>query len=73
MNEALISHRGPGHLWLASLGHRGMDLGLTRMQAWLERLHRPDLRAPSVIVAGTDGKGSTSAMLAAPTGWIMNS
>ncbi len=65
MNEALVSHRGPGHLWLASLGQRGMALGLTRIQAILERLDRPDARMPCVVVAGTDGKGSTSSMLAA--------
>ncbi len=65
MNEALVSHRGPGHLWLASLGQRGMALGLGRIHAMLERLGRPDQRMPCVVVAGSDGKGSTSAMLAA--------
>ncbi len=64
MNEALVSHHGPGHLWLASLGQRGMALGLTRIEAVLERLDRPDQQMPCVVVAGTDGKGSTSAMLA---------
>jgi dihydrofolate synthase/folylpolyglutamate synthase len=63
MNEALVSHRGPGHLWLASLGQRGMALGLTRIQAMLQRLGQPDQQFPSVVVAGSDGKGSTSAML----------
>ena len=65
MNEALISHRGPGHLWLASLGARGMELGLSRIRALLDRIGQPDRAYPCVIVAGTDGKGSTSAMLAA--------
>ena len=65
MNEALVSHHGPGHLWLASLGQRGMALGLTRIEAMLERLARPDRQFPCVVVAGSDGKGSTSAMLAA--------
>jgi len=65
MNEALISHHGPGHLWLASLGARGMELGLGRMRDLLARMGQPDRSYPCVIVAGTDGKGSTSAMLAA--------
>ncbi len=65
MNEALVSHHGPGHLWLASLGQRGMSLGLERIQAMLDQLGRPDRRMPCVVVAGTDGKGSTSSMLAA--------
>ncbi len=64
MNEAIISYRGPGHLWLASLGVRGMQLGLARMHALLQRLGRPQTTFLSVVVAGTDGKGSTSAMLA---------
>jgi dihydrofolate synthase/folylpolyglutamate synthase len=63
MNEALISHDGPGHLWLASLGMRGMDLGLQRIHAILARLERPDHAYASIVVAGTDGKGSTSAMV----------
>lgn len=67
MNEALISHHGPGHLWLASLGMRGMELGLGRIEALLGRLGRPDRAFVSVIVAGSDGKGSTSAMLTALT------
>lgn len=65
MNEALISHHGPGHLWLASLGTRGMSLGLQRIQLLLDRLNRPQDQFPCVVVAGTDGKGSTSSMLAA--------
>lgn len=64
MNEAMISHGGPGHLWLASLGVRGMHLGLARMHALLQRLGQPQDAFLSVVVAGTDGKGSTSAMLA---------
>ncbi len=63
MNEALISHDGPGHQWLASLGARGMELGLQRIQTLLQRLDRPDAAYASILVAGTDGKGSTSAML----------
>ena len=38
------------------------DLG--RMEALLDRLGRPHLAARSVHIAGTKGKGSTSAMIA---------
>ncbi|MDA1014151.1 MAG: bifunctional folylpolyglutamate synthase/dihydrofolate synthase [Planctomycetota bacterium] len=38
---------------------------LDRMQALLERLDNPQARIPAIHVAGTKGKGSTSAMLAA--------
>lgn len=38
---------------------------LDRMRELLERLDRPDRRYPIVHVAGTKGKGSTSAMVAA--------
>ncbi|MEK7881036.1 MAG: bifunctional folylpolyglutamate synthase/dihydrofolate synthase, partial [Deltaproteobacteria bacterium] len=38
--------------------------GLPRVERLLERLKNPHLSFPSVIVGGTNGKGSTSAMLA---------
>jgi dihydrofolate synthase/folylpolyglutamate synthase len=41
-----------------------MELGLARIEALLARLGRPDQRYVCVVVAGSDGKGSTSAMLA---------
>lgn len=65
MNEAIISYNGPGHRYLASLGQRGMQLGLSRIEALLDRLGRPQDACPVVAVAGSDGKGSTSAMLTA--------
>jgi dihydrofolate synthase/folylpolyglutamate synthase len=40
-------------------------LGLDRMRALLDQLGRPDRALPIVHVAGTKGKGSTSAMIAA--------
>ncbi|MSP91126.1 MAG: bifunctional folylpolyglutamate synthase/dihydrofolate synthase [Myxococcales bacterium] len=63
MNEALISHDGPGHQWLAGLGARGMALGLPRVRALLDALDRPERAFLVVAVAGTDGKGSTAAMI----------
>jgi dihydrofolate synthase / folylpolyglutamate synthase len=50
--------------WLDSLQGSGIRPGLSRMRALLRALDRPHVDYPSVIVAGTNGKGSTSAMLA---------
>jgi dihydrofolate synthase/folylpolyglutamate synthase len=50
--------------WLDSLQGSGIRPGLTRMRALLRALGRPQHAYRSVIVAGTNGKGSTSAMLA---------
>ncbi|MCL5671433.1 MAG: Mur ligase family protein [Acidobacteria bacterium] len=48
-------------------GHElhGRKFGLEAITALLRSLGHPERRYPSVIVAGTNGKGSTSAMLAA--------
>jgi dihydrofolate synthase / folylpolyglutamate synthase len=43
----------------------GMRLGLEGIERLLESGGRPDLRFPSVLIAGTNGKGSTAAHLAA--------
>jgi dihydrofolate synthase / folylpolyglutamate synthase len=50
--------------WLASLEGSGIRPGLGRMRALLRALGRPQHACPSIIVAGTNGKGSTSATLA---------
>jgi dihydrofolate synthase/folylpolyglutamate synthase len=50
--------------WLDSLQGSGIRPGLSRMRAVLRALGRPERAYRSVIVAGTNGKGSTSAMLA---------
>jgi len=42
-----------------------MKLGLSAIDAVCERLGRPERRVPSVLVAGTNGKGSTAATLSA--------
>ena len=49
--------------WLDSLQGSGIRPGLTRMRALLRVLGNPHRAYPSIIVAGTNGKGSTSAML----------
>jgi dihydrofolate synthase/folylpolyglutamate synthase len=56
--------RLPNLARLESLGQRGVRLGLAAIDAVCERLGRPERRVPSVLVAGTNGKGSTAATLA---------
>ena len=50
---------------LDALAPRGMKLGLEAIDALCERLGRPERAVPSVLVAGTNGKGSTAATLSA--------
>ena len=49
--------------WLDSLQGSGIRPGLARMRSLLRALGNPHRAYPSIIVAGTNGKGSTSAML----------
>jgi dihydrofolate synthase/folylpolyglutamate synthase len=50
--------------WLYGLeAKRGMDFRLERLGPVLERLGNPQAAFPAVHVAGTNGKGSTAAML----------
>jgi dihydrofolate synthase/folylpolyglutamate synthase len=53
--------------YLFSLGHEtlAIKLGLENVTRMLERLGRPQSSFPSVQIAGTNGKGSTAAMLEA--------
>lgn len=46
----------------------GQRLGLERIRELLARLGEPQLRVPVVLVAGTNGKGSTSSFLSAILG-----
>jgi dihydrofolate synthase / folylpolyglutamate synthase len=57
--------RLPAVARLESLSPRGMKLGLASIDAVCERLGRPERRFASVLVAGTNGKGSTAATLSA--------
>jgi dihydrofolate synthase / folylpolyglutamate synthase len=50
---------------LSRLEWLGIKLGLERARDLLVRMGEPQRRFPSVLVAGTNGKGSTSAFLAA--------
>jgi dihydrofolate synthase/folylpolyglutamate synthase len=51
-------------LWLDALQGSGIRPGLSRMRALLRELGNPERVCPSIIVAGTNGKGSTSSTLA---------
>jgi len=53
---------------LSRLEWLGIKLGLERARDLLVRMGEPQRRFPSVLVAGTNGKGSTSALLAAMAG-----
>lgn len=65
--------------WLAQLearGHWGIKAGLDNIRALLDRLGHPERAMPTVLIAGTNGKGSTGAFLAhalracgVKTGW----
>jgi dihydrofolate synthase / folylpolyglutamate synthase len=50
---------------ITSRGRFGVKLGLDRTRAILERAGNPQLGLRGALVAGTNGKGSTAAMLAA--------
>jgi dihydrofolate synthase/folylpolyglutamate synthase len=49
--------------YLGRLEHFGIKLGLDNINTLLDSLGRPERRFPSVHIAGTNGKGSVSAML----------
>ncbi|HEY3271786.1 MAG TPA: Mur ligase family protein [Geothrix sp.] len=49
---------------LQARGHLGIKCGLENIQALLEGLGRPDAGFPVILIAGTNGKGSTGAFLA---------
>jgi dihydrofolate synthase/folylpolyglutamate synthase len=48
---------------LLSLEQIGIKLGLDQIRALVDALGRPDRAFPSTVVAGTNGKGSVTAML----------
>ena len=51
--------------YLYGLKHRGALYGIDRMRVLVERLGHPERAYPVIHVAGTNGKGSTCAMLEA--------
>lgn len=52
---------------LSGLDHFGLKLGLERIRDLLGDLDDPHLAVPTVLVAGTNGKGSTAALLSSMT------
>jgi len=52
---------GPLQGWLDEVQVRGVKLGLANIQAALEKVGNPQARYPSILVGGTNGKGSTVA------------
>ena len=51
--------------WLMNLRNAGSSLGLERMRELCARLGHPENAAPCIHIAGTNGKGSTAAMIEA--------
>ena len=49
--------------WLYGLQHAGVKLGLDGIRGLLSLLDHPERAYPSVLIAGTNGKGSTAATL----------
>ena len=50
--------------YIEELSWKGSIYGLDRMRVLLEKLGNPEKKFKAVHVAGTNGKGSTSAMIA---------
>lgn len=65
MNDRLHGMRAETLRYLDSLGFLGWQLGLERIEKLCEFFGNPHLQYPVVHIAGTNGKGSTAAMLAA--------
>ena len=51
--------------WLMNLRNAGSALGLERMRELCARLSHPENASPCIHIAGTNGKGSTAAMIEA--------
>lgn len=51
--------------WLYGIQRFGVQPGLARIEALLDRLNHPERRFRTVLVGGTNGKGSVSASLSA--------
>ena len=49
--------------YLSALEYFGIKLGLEQIRALLEALDHPDRAYPSLVIAGTNGKGSVTAMI----------
>lgn len=63
VTEAPFQHYQEAVNWITGLVSFGIKPGLKRMESILDRLGRPQNRLKFIHVAGTNGKGSTCAML----------
>lgn len=64
MNPSSMTYRDTlAHL--SSLNKMGIRFGLDPIRSLLERLHYPQNGYPTILIAGTNGKGSVAAMTAA--------
>lgn len=50
--------------YLFSLKAKGVKFGVDRMRSWIGALGHPEKKTPCIHITGTNGKGSTAAMLA---------
>ena len=58
------STAGPSMIdWVYGLQHFGIKLGLDNIRRLLELLRHPERTMTTVLVGGTNGKGSVAAML----------
>ena len=58
---ASAARRSPAAAYLASRTRYGIKFGLETMRTLMEALGRPETRYPTLLVAGTNGKGSVAA------------
>jgi len=63
MSSSDLTDSFPAAEYLFSLRNRGAKFGIERMQAFVQALGNPECEYPVIHVAGTNGKGSTCAML----------
>lgn len=49
--------------WLEGIHYRGMHLGMERVETLAGRLGNPEQAFPSILIAGTNGKGTVAALL----------
>jgi len=49
--------------YLFGLKARGVKFGIDRMESWIEAIGHPERSTPCIHITGTNGKGSTAAML----------
>lgn len=70
--DAAISDYSAVQDYLFSLKAKGLRFGIDRMRSWSEAIGHPERATPCIHITGTNGKGSTAAMLEAvfrQAGW----